>query len=135
MTESLTLELKPSKIYLMLSLSIHLLLIFCTWYYFHNIWLSIGISIVLVSHLYYFSRKILLLNNNSTKKITINNNSIVVENNQNKSNKYPHFYCEYQSTLLVIISAGKESVIIFKDSLENQSLSGLNRILGKNTKC
>jgi hypothetical protein len=37
------------------------------------------------------------------------------------------FYPVYQSRFLLIINAGKESVVIFKDALAPQSLSQFNR--------
>jgi sRNA-binding regulator protein Hfq len=45
----------------------------------------------------------------------------------------PWFYPAYQSRFLVIIETGKESIVIFKDAIDSQSLSQLNQYLNANT--
>ena len=58
---------------------------------------------------------------------------IAIEKNNQPTGQCPWFYPAYQSQSLVIIEAGKESVVVFKDVTDSQSLSQHNRYLNANT--
>ncbi len=129
MSESLNIKLKPSKSYFILSTLLHLLTLFVAWKYAFNLYTSIVISVLLVAHWYYLSRRILLLTNNAIKEINLTKGLIKTTNNRHQTHEYPQVYYAYQSRFLVIINVGKQSLVIFKDSVANHSLSQLNRIL------
>ncbi len=134
MSKTLSIDLKPSKIYLVLSSLVYLLALFTIWYYFYNFYLSIILSAALLFLAYqFFPKFIFLTKNDSIKKITLDNQQITIEKNNKKTTQYPWFYSAYQSRFLVIINTGKESIVIFKDSIKNQSLSQINRTLNANT--
>ncbi len=133
-SDGLVVQIKTSKIYLAISLGVYLLSLFSAWHYFYSLWLSLAISLVLSLWLVNFLPKnILLTKPNSITKITLNKKQIAIEKNNQSSQQYPWFYPAYQSRFLVIISAGKESVVIFKDAIDSRSLSKLNRYLNANT--
>lgn len=132
--DGLVVHIKTSKIYLTLSIGAYLLTLFSAWHYFYNIWLSLGISLFLSLWLTSFLPKnVLLTQPNSITKIALNKKQVVIEKNNQSAKQYPGFYPTYQSRFLVIIEAGKESVVIFKDAIDSQSLSQLNRYLNANT--
>ncbi|SMN11103.1 hypothetical protein SPBRAN_1343 [uncultured Candidatus Thioglobus sp.] len=126
-------EIRPSKIYLSLSISAYALSFSVAWYYFYNIWLSLGVSALLCVSLFRFLPKLRLTNANSITKITLNNDRLTIQKNDKSSKYYTQFYPSYQSRFLLIINIikdskkSKDSVVIFKDSLASQSLSQLNR--------
>jgi len=132
--DELIIQIKTSKIYLAISLVVYLLSLFSAWHYFYSLWLSLTISLVLSVWLANFlPKKVLLKRSNSIAKIILNKKQITIENNNQIDRQYPWFYPAYQSRFLVIIEAGKESVVIFKDAIDSQSLSQLNRYLNANT--
>ncbi|BBB23868.1 conserved hypothetical protein [Isorropodon fossajaponicum endosymbiont JTNG4] len=102
---------------------------FVAWQYAFNLYTSIVISVLLVAHWYYLNRQILLLTNNAIKEINLTKGLVKTTNNHHQTHEYPQAYCVYQSRFLVIINLGKQSLVIFKDSVANHSLSQLNRIL------
>ena len=119
-------NLIPSKIYLTLASAVYLLCLFISWYYWHALWLSILINIViLILAYYFFPQHVLLIKNNSIKKITINDSHIFIEQKNKICKKYLYSII-YQSNFLVIINADKQQIIIFKDSTAEGSLSNLN---------
>jgi hypothetical protein len=133
-SDGLVVQIKTSKIYLSISIGVYLLSLFSAWYYFYNIWLSLGISFTLSIWLANFLPKNALLTQpDSITKITLNKKQIAIERNNQPAGKYPWFYPAYQSRFLAIIKAGKESIVIFKDTIDSQSLSQLNRYLNANT--
>jgi len=133
-SDGLVVQLKTSKNYLVISIGVYLLSLFSVWHYFYNIWLSLFISFVLSAWLANFLPKnVLLTQPNSITKIALNKKQVVIEKNNQSAKQYPGFYPTYQSRFLVIIEAGKESVVIFKDAIDSQSLSQLNRYLNANT--
>ncbi|MBW5290333.1 MAG: hypothetical protein Rsou_1519 [Candidatus Ruthia sp. Asou_11_S2] len=127
MSESL--NIKPSKSYFILSTLLHLLTLFVAWKYAFNLYISIVISVLLVAHWYYLNRQVLLLTNNAIKEIHLTKGLVKTTNNHHQTHKYLQAYCAYQSRFLVIINLGKQSLVIFKDSVANHSLSQFNRIL------
>ncbi len=133
-SDGLVVQIKTSKIYLAISLGVYLLSLFSAWHYFYNLWLSLAISLVLSLWLVNFLPKnVLLTKPHSITKIALNKKQIAIEKNNQSSQQYPWFYPAYQSRFLVIIEAGKESVVIFKDAIDSQSLSKINRYLNANT--
>ena len=133
-SDGLIVQIKTSKIYLAISIGVYLLSLFSAWYYFYNIWLSIGVSLALSVWLANFLPKnVLLTQPDSITKIVLNKKQIAIEKNKQPAGKYPWFYPAYQSRFLVIIEVGKESIVIFKDAIDSQSLSQLNRYLNANT--
>ena len=133
-SDGLIVQIETSKNYLVISIGVYLLSLFSAWYYFYNIWLSLVISLVLSAWLANFLPKnVLLTQPNSITKIALNKKQIVIEKNNQSTKQYPWFYPTYQSRFLVIIEAGKESVVIFKDAIDSGSLSQLNRYLNANT--
>ncbi|MEO1890875.1 MAG: hypothetical protein ABGX45_04230 [Candidatus Thioglobus sp.] len=133
-SDGLVVQIKASKNYLTISIVVYLLSLFSAWHYFYNIWLSLGISLALSVWLANFLPKnVLLTRPDSVTKITLNKKQISIEKNNQPAEQYPWFYPTYQSRFLVIIEAGKESVVVFKDAIDSQSLSQLNRYLNANT--
>ncbi len=134
MTEQLSLGIQTSKTYLVLTISTYLLSLFSAWHFFYNFWLSAIISVALSVWLYYFlPKRVLLTRPDSIKKISLDQTKIIITKNNGRTQQYPWFYPAYQSQFLVIIEAGKEQLVIFKDAIEPQSLSTLNRLLNANT--
>jgi hypothetical protein len=130
----LVVQIKTSKIYLSISIGVYLLSLFSAWYYFYNIWLSLSVSLALSVWLANFLPKnVLLTHPHSITKIALNKKQISIEKNNQPAGQYPWLYPAYQSRFLVIIEAGKESIVIFKDAIDSQSLSQLNRYLNANT--
>ena len=121
-SDGLVVQIKASKIYLAISIGVYLLSLFSAWHYFYNIWLSLGISLASSAWLA-----------NCLPKNVLNKKQITIEKNNQSTGQYPWFYPAYQSRFLVIIEAGKESVVVFKDAIDSQSLSQLNRYLNANT--
>ncbi|SFV83057.1 hypothetical protein MNB_SUP05-12-229 [hydrothermal vent metagenome] len=121
-SDGLVVQIKASKIYLAISIGVYLLSLFSAWHYFYNIWLSLGISLASSAWLANF-----------LPKNVLNKKQITIEKNNQSTGQYPWFYPAYQSRFLVIIEAGKESVVVFKDAIDSQSLSQLNRYLNANT--
>ena len=133
-SDGLVVQIKASKIYLAISIGVYLLSLFSAWHYFYNIWLSLSISLALSAWLANFLPKnVLLTQPHSITKIVLNKKQITIEKNNQSTGQYPWFYPAYQSRFLVIIEAGKESVVVFKDAIDSQSLSQLNRYLNANT--
>jgi len=132
--DELVIQIKTSKIYLAISLVVYLLSLFSAWYYFYSLWLSLSLSVFLTIWLANFLPKnVLLKKPSSITKITLNKKQITIVNNNQLDRQYPWFYPAYQSRFLVIIEAGKESVVVFKDAIDSHSLSQLNRYLNANT--
>lgn len=129
MSESLNIQLKPSKSYFILSTLLHLLTLFAAWKYAFNLYTSIVISVLLIVHWCYLSRQILLLTDDAIKGINLTKGLIGTTNKYHQTHQYPQAYCAYQSRFLVIINIDKQSLVIFKDSVANHSLSQLNRLL------
>ena len=130
MTDKLVVEIRRSNIYLALTVLIYLFNLFASWHYFYAVWLSFIIDFLLSIWLYYFLPKAVLLTKaDSIVKIVLDEGYILIEKNNGTRQQYPAFYPSYQSRFLVIINAGKERVVIFKDATRLQSLSQLNKIL------
>lgn len=133
-SDGLVVKIRTSKNYLAISVGVYLLSLFSVWHYFYNIWLGLGVSFVLSIWLANFLPKnVLLTQPDSITKIALNKKQITIEKNNQSTEQYPWFYPAYQSRFLVIIEAGKESVVVFKDAIDSQSLSQLNRYLNANT--
>ena len=134
MSNELTLEIHPSKTYLALTLFVYCLSILTFWHYSYNSWLSIALSLLTTAWLIYFiPRFVQLTHHNSIVKISFDNNHLLITKNSQNTQQYPCFYPAFQSRFLVIIHAGKESIVIFKDAINSPSLSQLNRHLNANT--
>lgn len=130
MTNSLVIKLKMSKIHLLLTLSVYAVSAFSAWHYVPYFWLSFAISLALLIHLFRFLPDVVLCNQaKSIAQITLEKHTIIVQKNDHSTQRYTEFRPVYQSGFLVIIKAAKTNVIIFKDAVELQSLSTLNRIL------
>ncbi|SMN00141.1 hypothetical protein SPONL_1098 [uncultured Candidatus Thioglobus sp.] len=127
MSDAISLEIQASKIYLSLTLAVYCFSLLVAWYYFYNIWLSLGVSALLCLSLFGFLPKLRLTDANSITKIMLNNDRLTIQKNNKSLQHYTQFYPSYQSNFLLIISVKKNSIIIFKDSLASQSLSQLNR--------
>ncbi len=134
MSDKLTIKIKPSKIYLILTISTYLLALFSVWYYFYNFWISLVMSIVLSLWLYYFLFKIVLLaRHDSITQITLSQNYLIIQKKDQSTQQYSKFYPAYQSRFLLIINFEKECIVVFKDSLKEESLSKLNNFLNAHT--
>lgn len=134
MTDPLALHLQPSKIYLILTLSVYLLSLFCAWYWFYAVGLSVAISASLSAWLYYFLPKTVRLTHpDSIVKIVLDKTTLNTTKKNGTTQQYPWFYPTYQSRFLVIIETKKEAVVIFKDAIEPPSLSMLNRFINAHT--
>lgn len=130
MQKSLAIKIQPSKSYLTLTILACLLSLFASWYYFYHLWLSILINVMLLIWLYYFLPKMVLLNQpDSITHIVVGEGRLFIEKNNHSTRQYSGFYPLYQSRFLVIIGAGKQSIVIFKDATQARSLSALNRII------
>lgn len=133
-SDGLVVQIKTSKIYLAISIGVYLLSLFSAWHYFYSLWLSLTVSLFLSVWLVNFlSKNVLLTKSSSITKIALNKKQIAIEKNNKSTVQYPWFYPAYQSRFLVIIEAGKGSVVIFKDAIDSRSLSQLNRHLNANT--
>ncbi len=128
MSNEINIKIQSSRIYLILSLATYLLVIFAAWHYFYVLWLSVILSILLFVWLFYFLHKTIWLTHpNSIIKVSLDNDKLTLEKNDKSIQQFYIFHTSYQSQFLIIISAGKESIVIFKDALASQSLSQLNR--------
>jgi len=130
LTDTLTLNLIPSKHYLIVSALIYGLCAVLVWGRLDSIWLSIVLSIAIaISAITFFPTYVLLTKESSIVSITIGSGSINFGTKDGQI-KLQHKYCvSYQSRYLVIIRFDKIHVPIFKDSVEASSLSSLNRFL------
>jgi hypothetical protein len=130
LTDTLTLNLRPSKYYLIVSALIYGLCAVLVWSRLDSFWISVAISIAIaVSAITFFPTYILLAKESSIVSITIGSGSINFGTKDGQI-KLQHKYCaSYQSRYLVIIRFDKIHVPIFKDSIKENSLSSLNRFL------
>lgn len=134
MSNALIIKLQASKTYLILTLCVYALSAFAVWYYAHYLWLSVMISLVLLVSLYRFlPTTVLCIRPKSISQITLNKHHISLQKNDKSTQQYTHFNAVYQSRFLVIIALKKQSLVIFKDSLNSQSLSTINRFLNART--
>lgn len=132
--EALTLDIKSSKLYLYLLLSVYFLGMGVVWYYVYSLWLSVFATVLLSVWAWdFYQKNIRLSSSNAIKKIHLENTRLSVENNAGKKTQYPSFYPAYQSRYLVIIYAKGTSIVLFRDALPYQSLSKINRLLNANT--
>ena len=130
LTDTLTLNLRPSKYYLIVSTLIYGLCAVLVWWRLDSIWISVALSIAIaISAMTFFPQYILLTKQSSIISITIGDSSINF-GTKNGGTKPQHKYqVTYQSRHLVIIRFDKIRVPIFKDGVEENSLSSLNRLL------
>ena len=130
LTDTLTLNLQPSKHYLIVSALIYGLCAVLVWWRLDSIWVSVALSIAIaISAITFFPKYVLLAKEDSIVSITIGSGSINFGTKDGQT-KPQHKYCvPYQSRHLVIIRFDKIHVPIFKDSVEENSLSSLNRFL------
>ncbi|SFV89378.1 hypothetical protein MNB_SUP05-SYMBIONT-5-942 [hydrothermal vent metagenome] len=133
MSTQLGVKIHASKTYLALSIGVYLLGIFSAWAYFYSVWLSLVVSAGFSIWLFYFLPKLQLTHPKSIVKISLEKDKLVVEKNDHSTQQYSVFHCEFQSRFLVIINAGKESIVIFKDALTAASLSQINKYFNANT--
>jgi len=128
-TEHATFKLQVSKIYLKISILVHLFALIVIWLYSFNSFVSLALSIALITHLYFLNLSIFLKKSNTILSFSLNDKTLTTTDKMGNSQQYPCVYCVYQSQFLVIINLGKNSLVIFKDSLASHSLSQLNRLL------
>jgi hypothetical protein len=128
-TERTTFKLQASKIYQRISMLVHLFALTIVWVYNFNHYASLMFSILLIAHFYWLNTHILLTKSSAICSITLDDQAFTTIDKSGNSCQYPCVYCAYQSQFLVIINLGKNSLIIFKDSLASHSLSQLNRLL------
>ena len=123
------LALRPSKSYLIISALIYGLCIVLVWSRLDSIWISVGLSIAIaISAITFFPKYAFLTKESSISSITIG--SSINFGTKDGVTKTQHKYCvPYQSRYLVIIRFDKVHVPIFKDGVEENSLSSLNRFL------
>lgn len=134
MHKQLNIKIQASKIYLTSVIVVYLLGIFSAWYYFYNLWLSLAVSVTLSIWLAYFLPRFLWLTHpNSIVKISLDEDKLTTKKNDHSTQQYSTFHLEYQSRFLVIISAGKDSVVIFKDALTFVPLSKINKYFNART--
>jgi hypothetical protein len=127
--EQINFKLQSSKTYLNLSILIHVCTLIVVWFADFNNYVTLIFSVALIAHFKYLIPHILLTKSNAILAFTLVDNKIITTDKNNNQQKYTYVYCAYQSRLLVIIITGKRSLIIFKDSVANNSLSQLNRLL------
>jgi len=130
LTDTFSLNLRPSKYYLIVSALIYGLCAVLVWGRLDSIWVGVTLSMAItISAVTFFPRYVLLAKENSIVSITIGSGSINFGTKDGQT-KLQHKYCvPYQSRYLVIIRLDKIHVPIFKDSVEENSLSSLNRFL------
>jgi len=130
LTDTLTLNLRPSKHYLIVSALIYGLCAVLVWGRLDNIWVSVALSFAIaISAITFFPKYVLLTKESSIVSITIGTGSVNFSTKDGQT-KPQHKYCvPYQSRHLVIVRFDKIHVPIFKDSVEVNSLSSLNRFL------
>ncbi|SFV88770.1 hypothetical protein MNB_SUP05-SYMBIONT-7-155 [hydrothermal vent metagenome] len=128
MHNALHIDIGVSNTYLAISVAACLLSLFLTWYYFYSLWLSLIISIGLLGWWVVFLPRFLWLSHpHSIVKILLFEKYIIIEKNDHSTQQYTEFHAQYQSRFLVIIHAGKNTVVIFKDAVVSNSLSAINR--------
>lgn len=77
----------------------------------------------------YFPKYVLLTKENSIDSIALGDGNTSFSSKGGKTQLQTKYTVTYQSRHLVIIRFGKVRVLIFKDSVEENSLSSLNRFL------
>jgi len=129
-TNQLNLALRPSKSYLIISTLIYGLCAVLVWSRLDNYWISAGLGIAIaISAITFFPKYVLLTKESSIVSITIGSGSINFGTKDGQT-KLQHKYCvPYQSRYLVIIRFDNIHVPIFKDGVDDNSLSSLNRFL------
>ena len=129
MTEYITFKLQVSKIYIKILILVHLFALIVVWLYSFNDYVSLALSISLMMHFYFLNLSIFLKKSNAILSFPLNDKTLTSTDKIGNNHQYPCVYCVYQSQFLVIINLGKNSLVIFKDSLASNSLSQLNRLL------
>jgi len=133
LTNTLRLNLQPSKYYLIISALIYGLCAVLVLWRLESVWLNIVLTAVItISAITFFPKYVLLAKESSIISITIGSGNINF-GTKDGGTKQQHKYCvTYQSRHLVIIRFDKIRVPIFMDSVEEKSLSSLNRFLNIN---
>lgn len=134
MQRCLNFKIQASNTYLGLNIIVYLFSLFITWYYFYSLWLSIVITAILLIGLFYSLPRFLLLTHpNSIVQFSLMPKKLTIKRNNNIIEHYAVFHLQYQSSFLVIINIGKQSMVVFKDALASSSLSTLNQYFNVNT--
>ncbi|WP_428088089.1 hypothetical protein [Candidatus Thioglobus sp.] len=121
-------ELKASKIYFGISVFTHGCTFVSVWFFSFNLYLSLALSLILIAHFHYLNSHIFLKKSDAIQDFLLAGSTLTTTDKSNTQKQYPYVYCSYQSRFLVIINLGKRSVVVFKDSLADHSLSTLNRL-------
>ena len=129
-TRQLNLKLQPSKSYLTISLFVYGLCLILPWWRLDSLWLNIVLTAAIgISAITFFPKYVLLTKESSIVSIALGDGDTSVSSKDGKTQFQTKYLVTYQSRHLVIIRLGKVRVPIFKDSIEENSLSSLNRFL------
>ena len=129
-TSQLSLKLQPSNSYLVISIFIYGLCLILPWWRLDSFWLNIALTVAIgISAMTYFPKYVLLTKENSIDSIALGDGNTSFSSKGGKTQLQTKYTVTYQSRHLVIIRFGKVRVPIFKDSVEENSLSSLNRFL------
>lgn len=128
--DTLNLNLQPSKYYLIVSTLIYGLCLVLVWWRLDSIWVSSALSIAIaISAVTFYPKYVLLAKENSITSITLGKVNASFNTKDSEVKSQHKYQVTYQSRLLVIIRFSRVYVPIFKDSVDDGSLSSLNRFI------
>ena len=128
--DTLNLNLQPSKYYLIVSTLIYGLCLVLVWWRLDSIWISSALSIaIVISAVTFYPKYVLLAKENSITSITLGKVNASFNTKDSEVKSQHKYQVTYQSRLLVIIRFSRVYVPIFKDSVNDGSLSSLNRFI------
>jgi hypothetical protein len=128
--DTLNLNLQPSKYYLIVSTLIYGLCLVLVWWRLDSIWVSSALSIAIaISAVTFYPKYVLLAKENSITSITLGKVNASFNTKDSEVKSQHKYQVTYQSRLLIIIRFSRVYVPIFKDSVNDGSLSSLNRFI------
>jgi len=128
--DTLNLNLQPSKYYLIVSTLIYGLCLVLVWWRLDSIWISSALSIaIVISAVTFYPKYVLLAKENSITSITLGKSNASFKTKDSEVKSHHKYQVTYQSRPLVIIRFSRVYVPIFKDSVDDGSLSSLNRFI------
>jgi hypothetical protein len=129
-TSQLKLKLQPSKSYLAISLCIYALCLLLPWWRLDTFLINVAITaLIFISAITFFPKFVLLSKETSITEITLGEGNTSLSAKDGETKFHSNYLVTYQSRLLIIIRFGKTYVPIFKDSVQENNLSSLNRFL------
>jgi hypothetical protein len=128
--DTLNLNLQPLKYYLIVSTLIYGLCLVLVWWRLDSIWVSSALSIAIaISAVTFYPKYVLLAKENSITSITLGKVNASFNTKDSEVKSQHKYQVTYQSRLLIIIRFSRVYVPIFKDSVNDGSLSSLNRFI------